>query len=118
MSIEVALPPPHDVAACGTCTYVAERDFIVVTSKQREAATIGLGKMLKSLAGLYDLEDSIVPLGSFSLPRWPGHAMFWLFQCLNCGRMVVDYVHGHSPYMACDGCEARRRLKGERFRAA
>ncbi|HUO75813.1 MAG TPA: hypothetical protein VMU12_02795 [Candidatus Paceibacterota bacterium] len=105
----------HDADACGQCTFVADRDFIVVTSAQRQQAEVTLAKKLRSLAGFYDLEETIIPLGRFTLPRWNGHATFWLFTCGDCQQQSVDYLHGYRLYLKCQHCGANLRVIGERF---
>ena len=107
--------PSHDAEACGRCTFVADADFIVVTSAQRQQAEVTLAKKLRSLAGLYDLEDTIIPLGRFTLPGWSGHLMFWLFTCGDCQTQSVDYLHGYRLYLKCQRCGVHLSVRGARF---
>lgn len=108
----------HDADACGQCMFVANEECIVVTPRQRESAEITLAKKLRSRAGSYDLEDSIVFLGRFTLPRWPGHNAFWLFTCPNCQHQDVDYLHGRRLYLSCRHCDTHLQVTQPRFFAA
>ena len=109
------LPPPHDADVCGQCTFVANPDCVVVTRQQREQAELTPGKLLKALGRLYDLEDSIIPLGRFTMPRWSGHNMFWLFVCPECQEQSLDYLHGRHLYLTCKHCKNSVVVKGARF---
>ena len=105
----------HDADACGQCTFVADRDFIVVTPAQRQQAEVTLADKLRSRVGLYDLEDSIVFIGRFTMPGWTGHNAFWLFTCPGCRRQDVDYLHGFDLYLKCHHCGSPVHVLGDRF---
>lgn len=107
--------PSHDADACGQCTFVAHKDCIVVTPAQRAQAEVTLGKVLRAHLGLYDLEETIIPLGRFTMPGWTGHGMFWLFTCPECQLPAVDYLHGYRPYLRCPLCDVRLSVNGARF---
>lgn len=100
------LPPQHDEEACGQCTFVANRESILVTKEQEHQAQ-GTGSLRRR-------ENRIVSLGRFTLPRWSGCAMWYLLQCPECDSLSCDYVHGKG-YMVCDSCEYRWFLRGKRF---
>jgi len=105
----------HDSEACGKCTFVAGVDFIVVTPQQRRDCEVSFGTQFKAWLRLVDLEDYIVRLGTFTLPRWPGHATFWLFQCPRCGQQSIDHVHSNRPRFTCSGCESWLYVANKRF---
>ena len=110
--------PEHDADACGQCTFVAHPDFITVTQEQIGQAHLSPARLMLAGVGLYDLERVIVRLGLFVLPGWTGHNTFWLFQCPSCEKLCRDYLHGHRPYLRCDGCSSRLPVGGDRFYAA
>lgn len=107
--------PDHDADTCGECTYVGHAENIMVTEEQLARSEITLGKWLRAKLGLYDLEDSIIAVGKFTLPRWTGHNIFWLFTCPECQLQSVDYLHGHRAYLRCPGCTLNIGVRGERF---
>jgi hypothetical protein len=104
------LPPPHDEKACGKCQYVANGDSIVVHHRLIDTAASASGSLRKR-------ERSIVELGRFTLPRWPGCAMWYLFQCPDCDALNRDYLHGYELYLKCSICEFRWYVEHKRFYA-
>ncbi len=107
--------PPHDYEACGQCTFVANGDSIVVTKEQQEQAQRPGENLSVSERTLKLCERYIVELGLFTLPDWPGHSMWYVFQCPDCDALVRDYTHGHRLYIKCCMCEFHWNLQGKRF---
>lgn len=104
---------------CPDCQFVAHRSCIVVTPSQRGRARITLGMLLKSYLRMISLEDHVISLGRFTMPEWSGHAMWYLFHCLECETFSIDYLHGYSHsghlFLRCDECKQRWIVKKERF---
>lgn len=105
----------HDADACGECTFVPNVSFIRVTDEQRTRVAETLSQAVARLFGFGSWEDSILELGRYTMPRWVGHSMFYLFLCPNCGAYAVDYLHGMTLYMSCDACDAHIPLTQKRF---
>ena len=105
----------HDSDACGLCQYVGHQDFIRVTPRQREQATVTIGKIIRWQWCLGDPEDAVVELGFFSMPGLRFHEKFYLVECYNCHRQYVDYAHGHELYLHCPHCKSKTILENERF---
>lgn len=108
----------HDPATCAKgCTYVGNRAFIHVTKQQQDAAQHTLGRILKAMFGLLNLESLIVPIGRFTLPQWTGCHVWYLFHCVACKEMSVDYLHGHDLYLTCqnDACGTHWHVRGKLF---
>ena len=107
----------HDENQCGKCTFVANPESIVVTSAQRESATWTRKEVFKMLVRKLLWEDKVVSLGNFTMPGWAGHAVWYLFQCLECHELSIDYVHGYPYKLICKHCSVRiflaRQLPGQ-----
>ena len=100
---------------CPDCTYVAHGDFIVVTAEHISRATITFGKAMKVLFKLAHPDDYIIELGKFTSDKWAGHAMWYLFECPDCGGFTRDYLHGHRLYLVCQHCTGRWYVSRRRF---
>lgn len=105
----------HDVDTCGQCQYIGNASCIFVSKEQQRRATLTAGKILAMGWGFREQEDYIVELGRFTLPRWNGHAMWYLFQCPCCGEQCVDYLHRYRLYLKCSECDTRWQLSQDRF---
>ena len=108
-------PLPHDVDTCGECQFVADPSCIFVSKEQEQRAAITFRKILAMGWVFREQEDYIVEIGRFTLPRWNGHLMWYLFQCPSCGERCVDYMHGHHLYLRCDECQIRWEVAQDRF---
>ena len=98
--------PEHRNVGCKECAFVQDKDTLLTFIVSREA---------KEKAS-YEPKDC----GMFTMTGWSGHSHFYLFKCVECGKVTVDYPHGyHGPYwyLRCDGCEQTFDLKSSRFRS-
>lgn len=46
-----------------------------------------------------------VKLGYFYKDGWTDGLPFYLFKCFWCSEFMVDYKHGHEPFLFCKSCE-------------
>ena len=99
--------PPHNSDACGSCTFVANRESIYVSTEQVESVV--------STGSLRKREKSILSIGRFTLPQWPGCAVWYLFQCPGCDEISRDYVHGYHARLTCQSCGFYWELRGAHF---
>ncbi|KKR02549.1 MAG: hypothetical protein UT29_C0001G0029 [Candidatus Yanofskybacteria bacterium GW2011_GWA1_39_13] len=98
--------PEHRNTGCKECTFVQDKDTLLTFIVPREAKE-GATKEPKDC-------------GIFTMPGWTGHSHFYLFKCVECGKVTVDYPHGyHGPYwyLRCDDCECTFDLSSSKFRS-
>ena len=79
---------------CQECTFVASKEDIFYSSKQEAKCLIGLSCLIGIKIGLLDRESKIIELGLFTPLGSPNHTMFYLFQCIYCGKVNVNYISG------------------------
>lgn len=72
---------------CPECSFVNDRESILLPFELRQ-----------------NISSKPVFLGLFTLPGWSGHSGFYAFKCRRCGRVNVDYPHGHVMYFTCFDC--------------
>jgi len=109
------LPKEHKDSGCTECTFVANRESIYVSPPQVEQCTPAPKEFLKTCLGLFNPEDKIIELGNFTFPKLPGHQMFYLFYCIDCEHVSVDYLHGNKGYLTCQNYKVNIQLRGARF---
>ena len=44
----------------------------------------------------------IAYIGERRYPGWRGALPFYVFKCLDCGRLHIDYPHGYKPFFLCE----------------
>lgn len=58
-------------------------------------------------------------IGKFTMPGWTGHSSFYLFKCIDCENVCVDYPHGYtswgSCYLTCAKCGSGPILKKKEY---
>lgn len=95
---ETDLPKEHKDSGCKECSFVQDKETLLLYVIKREARERATAK------------PSFV--GKFSMTGWVGHCGFYLFRCRECGKVSVDYPHGYTSdglisglsYLRCDGC--------------
>ena len=85
------IKPQHKDIGCTKCTFAKDREYILDHF---------INKRLKNKAS----KGKIVSVGKFTMPGWPGHLNFYLFECPNCQEMVVNYPHGKGAHVNCLKC--------------
>lgn len=46
-------------------------------------------------------------LGNGRREGWSGELPFYLFRCVGCGELSVDYQHGWRPYVTCQRSDCK-----------
>lgn len=93
---------------CAKCTYVAGAESVYYTPIQEKAARITAWDELLHSLGLRCLESKVVSLGYFVMPGWTNHIRMYLFECLQCEGLTVDYSHGFQLNLTCSHCKTQR----------
>lgn len=82
----------HKDSDCTECSFVADADTLFIYHVSREQ---------KTAAGF-----DPVSIGTYTMPKWKGHSLFYLFKCFVCGGIVVDYPHGYQGNLNCNKCRS------------
>lgn len=92
------LPKEHKNSGCTECTFVSDKETILVFKVDRQ-----LKKTVNHIP---------IFVGNFTMPQWVGHSGFYLFKCKECRVVCSDSPHGYTDggymYLCCDNC--RRQL--------
>ncbi|PJE50342.1 MAG: hypothetical protein COV29_04150 [Candidatus Yanofskybacteria bacterium CG10_big_fil_rev_8_21_14_0_10_36_16] len=107
---------------CDDCHLCIDKDDIAynyISDEALEQACFSqFGKFLAKFSNRF-ICSKIVKIGLFSLPNWKGHAPFYVFDCLFCGNVNIDYAHGYTSegllYLSCNKCDSRVVLTIHKF---
>ena len=87
----------HRDSECRECSFVNDVETLfafLVSREQKQQAT-----------------SKPLFVGKFTMPGWSGHSGFYLFKCLECGDVNVDYPHGYCDFgclfLSCKMCRER-----------
>lgn len=98
--------PEHRNTECKECTFVLD------------ASTILSFHIPKEVRDKANHEPKFV--GKFTMSGCTGHSSFYLFKCIECGSVGVDYPHGyHGPYwyLRCGECDYTIDLNSSKYRS-
>ncbi len=84
-----------------------------------ERVVVSPRQAIKILLRITRRLDLIVSLGKFTLPGWPSHATWYLFECGSCGTIQKNYPQRYTDHgfvkLPCEGCGAYYALAQRRF---
>jgi len=87
----------HKDSGCTECSFVQDKETLFIYLVSRE---------LKDKA-----TKKPVFVGKFTMPGWVGHSGFYVFKCIKCGIVCVDFPHGYTDFgllfLRCDHCQER-----------
>lgn len=100
------LYPVHKDSGCQDCIFVQDKQTLLTFIVPRQLKT-GATK-----------RPSFV--GMFTMPGWTGHSAFYLFKCVECSWVSIDYPHGYTSqgliFLRCDNCREKLVLRPFRDR--
>lgn len=113
--------------SCQECRFLSEREQLVsefcADHLLCDKVRISEEEMRLIINGELNFEDKTMNIGKFTFPGWVGHAPFYMFQCLFCSVINVDYVHGYTSdgningllYLLCSNCKLQITIYSDRI---
>ena len=89
----------HNSDKCGDCIFVPSLDDLLLYKVSRELRE--------------EASEKPYYLGKFVMPKWTNHSDFYMFKCVGCNAVRVDYPHGYTSdgvnngllYLRCNNCQ-------------